>query len=242
MSTPRFYCARMLAAGLTMTLPAETFHHAVRVRRLREGDALILFSGDGREALAVLVGVSRDAGEVAISSLNAVSRESPLRLTLLQGLSTADRMDYTLQKAVELGVATIMPVLAQRSIVRLDRERADKRAAHWRQIVVSACEQCGRNVIPEVMPLLPLEAALAALGLRHGYILSLNGGAQMRDLPLPGGPIALLAGPEGGLTDEEESAARGSGFKPISLGPRILRTETAGVAALAAMQAVWGDG
>ncbi len=242
MSTPRFFCARLLAAGQTIILPAGTFHHAVRVRRLREGDALVLFSGDGREAIGVLTDVSRDGAEVAISALTPVSRESPLHLTLLQGLSAADRMDYTLQKAVELGVEAVMPVVTRRSIVKLDRERADKRAAHWRQVVISACEQSGRNTIPEVMPLLPLAAGIPALGLRHGFVLSLDGGAHVRDIPVPTGPVALLAGPEGGLTDDEEALARSSGFVPITLGPRVLRTETAAVAALAAMQAVWGDG
>lgn len=241
MSTPRFYCARVLAAGQTLSLPAETFHHAVRVRRLREGDGLLLFSGDGREALGTLIKVSRDGAEVAIFSLTTVSRESPLKLTLLQALSGADRMDYTLQKAVELGVTAIMPVVAERSIVRLEGARADKRAAHWRQIVISACEQSGRNDIPEVLPLLPLESALPTLSFRHSFVLSLDGGARLRNVSQPSGPIALLAGPEGGLTIDEEAAARKAGFKPVSLGPRVLRTETAAVAALAAMQSLWGD-
>ena len=150
-------------------------------------------------------------------------------------------MDYTLQKAVELGVSAILPLVARRSIVRLDRERADKRAAHWRQIVISACEQSGRNDIPEVLPLLPLESALPTLSFRHSFVLSFDGGTRLRDIGKPSGSIALLAGPEGGLTHEEEATARDAGFKPISLGPRVLRTETAAVAALAAMQALWGD-
>lgn len=242
MSTARFYCALPLAAGRTVTLPPETFHHAIRVRRLRLGDQLVLFAGDGCEAHASLIAVNRDGAEAAISEVTNVDRESRLNVTLLQGLSAGDRMDYTLQKAVELGVATIAPVSTQRSVVRLDRERADKRGAHWRQIVIGACEQSGRNRIPEVLPLVPLAEALAGASALHRYALSFGGGVRVRDRAAPTGPIALLAGPEGGLTAQEERAARDAGFAPLSLGPRVLRTETAAVAALAAMQALWGDG
>ena len=242
MSAPRFYCALALTAGQTITLPAETFHHAVRVRRLRVGDELAFFSGDGREALGALVAIDRDAADATISTITAVNRESPLHVTLLQGLSAGDRMDYTLQKAVELGVAVFVPVTTQRSVVRLDRDRADKRNAHWRQIVIGACEQAGRNRIPEVLPVVSLAAGLAAVAATRRFVLSFDGGARLRDLAVPAGPIALLAGPEGGLTADEERTARDAGFAPLSLGPRVLRTETAAVAALAAMQAVWGDG
>jgi 16S rRNA (uracil1498-N3)-methyltransferase len=231
-----------LTAGQTVALPAETFHHAVRVRRLRVGDELVLFAGDGREALGSLVAINRDAADAAISAVTTVDRESPLQVTLLQGLSAGDRMDYTLQKAVELGVAAIVPVTTQRSVVRLDRDRADKRVAHWRQIVIGACEQSGRNRIPEVLPVVPLAAGLAAVSAAQRFVLSFDGGARLRDLTPPARPIALLAGPEGGLTADEERAARDAGFVPLSLGPRVLRTETAAVAALAAMQALWGDG
>jgi len=242
MSAPRFYCATAFAAGQTVTLPADVFHHAIRVRRLRAGDALVLFSGDGLEAAGTLAAVDRDGAQAAIATVTAVDRESPLQVTLLQGLSAGDRMDYTLQKAVELGVHVIVPVTAQRSVVKLDRDRADKRIAHWRQIVIGACEQSGRNRLPEVRPVTSLAAGLAAVSAARRFVLSFDGGARLRDIAAPDGPIALLAGPEGGLTADEERAARAAGFAPISLGPRVLRTETAGVAALAAMQAVWGDG
>ncbi len=225
-----------------MALPAEAFHHAVRVRRLRVGDGLILFAGDGREALGSLVAVTRDGADVAITEVRTVDRESPLQVTLLQGISAGDRMDYTLQKAVELGVAAFAPVAAQRSVVRLDQERADKRSAHWRQIVIGACEQSGRTRIPEILPVVSLAAGLAAVRSSHRFVLSFDNGARLSAIAVPAGPIALLAGPEGGLTADEERLARDAGFAPISLGPRVLRTETAAVAALAAMQAVWGDG
>lgn len=242
MSAPRFYCALALAAGQTLTLPAETFHHAVRVRRLRVGDELILFGGDGREAHAELVAIHRDAADAAISAVATADRESPLHVTLLQGLSAGDRMDYTLQKAVELGVGAIVPVTTQRSVVRLDRDRADKRIAHWRQIVIGACEQSGRNRVPEVLPVVSLAQGLTAVLAAQRFVLSFEGGGRLRDIAAATGAIALLAGPEGGLTADEERAARDAGFAPLSLGPRVLRTETAAVAALAAMQALWGDG
>ena len=242
MSTPRFYCALALVPGSTVALPAETFHHAVRVRRLRAGDALILFAGDGREAAAILVAVDRGGATAAIAAVDAVDRESPLQITLLQGISSGDRMDYTLQKAVELGVSAIVPVTAQRSVVRLDRERAAKRGAHWQQIVVGACEQSGRNRIPEVMPAVSLADALARVAAAHRFVLSFDGGRRLRELEAPAGPIALLAGPEGGLTADEERTARAAGYAPLSLGPRVLRTETAAIATLAALQGLWGDG
>ena len=242
MSAPRFYCALALTSGQTVSLPAHTFHHAVRVRRLRVGDELILFAGDGREAQATLVAINREAADAAISTVTAASRESPLQVTLLQGLSAGDRMDYTLQKAVELGVAAIVPVTTQRSVIRLDRDRADKRTAHWRQIVIGACEQSGRSSIPVVMPVVSLAAALAAASAPRRFVLSFDGGTRLRNVAAPAGPIALLAGPEGGLTIDEERDARNAAFAPLSLGPRVLRTETAAVAALAAMQALWGDG
>jgi 16S rRNA (uracil1498-N3)-methyltransferase len=242
LSAPRFYCPLALTAGQTVTLPAETFHHAIRVRRLRVGDELVLFAGDGRESSGTLVAIHRDAADARISAVAAVDRESPLHVTLLQGVSAGDRMDYTLQKAVELGVAAIVPVTTRRSIVRLDRDRADKRIAHWRQIVIGACEQSGRNRLPEVLPVVSLGDALAAVGAPHRFLLSFDDGARLRDLAAPAGNIALLAGPEGGLTADEERAARDAGFAALALGPRVLRTETAAVAALAAMQTLWGDG
>jgi len=244
LSSPRFYCSSPLVAGERIRLPADVFHHAIRVRRLRAGSELVLFGGNGSEALARLLAVGRDMAEAEIIAVAAVDRESPLAITLLQGISAGDRMDYTLQKAVELGIDAIVPVVAERSIVRLSAERAEKRIAHWQQVVISACEQCGRNVIPSVAPAVPLADALAkhpsATATR--YVLSVADGKRLRELPVPTGPIALLAGPEGGLTDAEEASSVSAGFVRLSLGPRVLRTETAAVAALAAMQAMWGNG
>lgn len=244
MSVPRFHCTRPFAAGERTALPGDVFHHAARVRRLRVGDEIVLFAGDGVEIRARLTTVTRSAAEIAILDVRQVERESPLSITLIQGISAGDRMDYTLQKAVELGIAAIVPAFAGRSVVRLSAERADKRRTHWQEVVISACEQSGRNRIPAVAVVADLDRALAdasAAPFAQRYVLSVEGGARLRDLARPSGPIALLAGPEGGLTTLEEGDAKRAGFAPISLGPRVLRTETAAVAALAAMQALWGD-
>lgn len=244
MSLPRFHCALPLKAETTIALPTDAFHHAVRVRRLRIDDALLLFSGDGTEALAKIVAIRRDGADVAIESVDAVDRESPLEVMLIQGISSGDRMDYTLQKAVELGVHTIVPVATQRSMP-LSGARSDKRAAHWQQVVISACEQSGRTRIPAVLPVTALALALTVDALGPAacrVLLSESGSSRLSALPRPNGPIAIIAGPEGGLTDAEEGAAVGAGFVAITLGPRTLRTETAAVAGLAAMQSLWGDG
>jgi 16S rRNA (uracil1498-N3)-methyltransferase len=232
----------MPLAPQRFALPPSVFHHAVRVRRLRSGDALMLFDGEGREALARLEVVGRDAAEARIAHVAAVERESPLVVALLQGVSSGDRMDYTLQKAVELGAAAIVPVATERSIVRLAGERAEKRHAHWREVVVAACEQCGRNRVPSVAPLRRLDEALADARGSMGLVLSTAATRRLRDLARPAAAVTLLAGPEGGLAPHETALALRFGFEPLSLGPRVLRTETAAVAALAAMQALWGDG
>ena len=244
MTLPRFHCPMSLTAGTTIALPPDAFHHAVRVRRLRLDDALLLFSGDGTEASAKIVAIRRDGADVVVESVDAVDRESPLDVTLIQGISSGDRMDYTLQKAVELGVNIIVPIATQRSMP-MSGERADKRAAHWQQVVISACEQSGRTRIPEVRPVVALAAALTVdvlTGVECRVLLSESAAARLAALPRPHGPIAFIAGPEGGLTDAEETAATDAGFVAITLGPRTLRTETAAVAALAAMQSLWGDG
>ena len=252
MSLPRFHCPLPLTAGTTIALPADAFHHAVRVRRLRIDDALLLFSGDGTEALANIVAIRRDGADVVIAGVDTVDRESPLDVTLIQGISSGDRMDYTLQKAVELGIHNIVPIATLRSMP-LSGARADKRAAHWQQVVISACEQSGRTRIPDVQPVTKLADALArgAIGVGDApgagaatcrVLLSESGSSRLSALPRPAGPIAIVAGPEGGLTDAEENAAVDAGFIAVTLGPRTLRTETAAVAALAAIQSLWGDG
>lgn len=213
--------------------------------RLAEGDALTLFNGDGAEYGAVVARVAKGEVTVKVSDVRVAARESVIEVVLGQALSSGERMDYTVQKAVELGVAAIHPLASSRSVVRLDAERAEKRVSHWQSVAIAACEQCGRNRVPPIAPVTALEAWLGRHGERRSaalhLLLSPHGETRLRDLPRPGGAVVLLAGPEGGFTQGEETVARTSGYTPVRLGPRVLRTETAAVAALAAIQALWGD-
>jgi 16S rRNA (uracil1498-N3)-methyltransferase len=210
--------------------------------RLDAGDALTVFDGEGREYAAVIERLGKHGVSLRLGEPLAVDRESPVAVTLAQGISSGERMDYTVQKAVELGVAAVQPIAAERSVVRLSAERAAKRVAHWQAIAVAACEQCGRNRVPRVGPVLSLTDWLAAapadalrLTLAPGRALTLH------ELERPRASVALLVGPEGGLSPREQADAAAAGFRPLRLGPRVLRTETAALAALAAMQVMWGD-
>jgi len=227
---------------MPLSLPSAAAHHAARVLRLRAGDAVTLFNGQGGEYAARIVAIGKRDVEVEIGRHDPVERESLLAVTLVQSISSGERMDLTIQKAVELGVTRIVPVESARSVVRLDGERAAKRQQHWQQVAISACEQCGRNRIPEVRTISPLDAWLAAMEadtLR--WILLPGADTALRDLPRPQKSVELLVGPEGGFTDDETGAARRAGYRPVRLGPRVLRTETAAPALLAALQALWGD-
>ncbi len=242
MSTPRFYFADVLSAGLTLALPEAAAHHAARVLRLRVGDGLTLFNGQGGEYAAVITAIARNEVQAAVQRHDAVERESPLAVTLVQAISSGERMDLTIQKAVELGVQRIVPVNSERCVVRLKGERAEKRVAHWQQVAIAACEQCGRNRIPEVRMISPLAVWFAA---EHGdalrWALMPGAATALRELPRPQRPVELLVGPEGGLTNAEAEQAARAGYLPVRLGPRVLRTETAAPALLAALQALWGD-
>lgn len=245
MALPRFHCPDpegRLVAGATFDLPAEAAHHAVRVLRLAVGDGLLLFDGAGREFAAVLSEIGKRDARVTVGEATGADRESRLDVTLYQALQSGDKMDYTVQKAVELGVGRIVPVDSRRSVLRLSGERAAKRVAHWQGVAVSACEQCGRTRVPEVAPIAPLAQALGgeAGGERLRLLLDPEGGITLDQLP-PGSRIDLLVGAEGGLDPEEEAAARAAGFIGLRLGPRVLRTETAALTALAALHAVRGD-
>jgi len=217
----------------------------MRVLRLKRGEPVILFNGDGAEYAAVVVEASRDRFALDVTGRDVMDREAPFAVTLAQAVSSGERMDYTIQKAVELGVAAIQPLEARRSVVRLSAERGERRIAHWQAVAIAACEQCGRNRVPPVLPLMQLDQFLAGCGARRDgerrVLLSPRTSRGLRDLERPTGAIVMLAGPEGGLSPEEERVAEQTGFLPVRLGPRVLRTETAAVAALAAMQALWGD-
>jgi 16S rRNA (uracil1498-N3)-methyltransferase len=241
MSVPRFHLDAALAPGARVVLPATAARHAARVLRLAPGDALTLFDGRGGEYAARIERITQAEVVVAVAAHCAVERESPLQVTLAQGISSGDRMDYTLQKAVELGVAAIQPIAATRSVVRLAGDRLARRLAHWRGVVTSACEQCGRNRIPEVATPLSLPEWLAQVGSGRLLVLSPLGAARLCELAPPSGMQYLVAGPEGGYDAKELAALAAHGALDVRLGPRVLRTETAALAALAAMQTVWGD-
>ena len=242
MSNPRFYIPLPLATAASLALPEAAAHHAARVLRLRAGDAVTLFNGQGGEYAARIAAIGKHDVTVTIERHDPVERESPLAVTLVQALSSGERMDLTIQKAVELGVTRIVPVASERSVVRLQGERADKRVAHWRQIVISACEQCGRNRLPEVSMIAALAAWLTAEpSSAQRWVLLPGAATALRDLARPRTLIELLVGPEGGLTETEAAAALRAGYQPVRLGPRVLRTETAAPALLAAVQALWGD-
>lgn len=239
---PRFFVPAGLAPGALVELPEEAAHHALRVLRLGAGDAVVLFDSRGGEWCARLVRTG-PAWRAQLEGFDAVDRQPPLAVTLVQGLPAADKMDWIVQKCTELGVAALQPVTVKRSVVKLAGERMERRVRHWQQVAVAACEQSGRNRVPTVAPLLDLPQYLGHPGQDNELRLVLAPGAPRRlpDMPRPAGGVTILIGPEGGLEEGEMRAALAAGFEPLSLGPRVLRTETAGVAALAAMMALWGD-
>ena len=240
---PRFHCPLPLAPDRRVVLPDAVARHAARVLRLRDGQGVTLFNGDGHE----YPGILSLAGRASVHLLARLSpqRESPLRIRLAQGISSGERMDLTVQKAVELGVVVIQPLMMRRTIVRLAGDKPERRRAHWQAVVISACEQCGRNLVPEVAGIRDFDAwGRAWADARDGNLgLMLDPAAArgLADLPRPRGTVTLLAGPEGGFEDTERALAAEAGFLAVRLGPRILRTETAALAALAALQALWGD-
>ena len=242
-SAPRFFCPGDLSQGATRDLPDDAAHHASRVLRLTVGDPVIVFNGDGGESDAQISSIGKDHVAVRVGRWRDRDAESPVRVTLVQGLSARERMDYTLQKAVELGVAEVFPVEMRRSVMRLADERAARRVEHWQNLVVAACEQCGRNRVPVVHSVSALPDWLGAHRSEPGVqriVLSPFAQQTLRDLAPPR-QVVLLAGPEGGFAHEELDMATACGFAAVRLGPRILRTETAALAALAAIHALWGD-
>lgn len=242
MSAPRFFCDTKLGPGVQLELPDNAARHAQRVLRLKAGDTVQLFNGDGHDYDGELLRVTKEGVSARITGQRLVQRESPLSVTLAQCISSGDRMDFTLQKSVELGIARIQPLAAERSVVKLAGERAEKRVQHWQNVVISACEQSGRAFVPQVLPPLPL---LHWLGQPQDFALRLMLSPfterRLQDLQKPDGPLCLLIGCEGGFAPGEVTAALNTGFTDVKLGPRILRTETAGLAALTALQTLWGD-
>lgn len=241
MQRPRIYTPDALRTGMTHTLAESAAVHLTRVLRLAAGDPITLFDGSGMDYDAVLRIVARTGVSVEVGTSRRVDCESPLAITLLQGVSRGPRMDMVMQKATELGVRMVLPVLTERTVVRLDAERGPGRRSHWQRIVISACEQCGRSVVPEVRGACSLEEALA--GLEPGTVgltLDPQGEAQLGQLLGASQRVALAIGPEGGFTGNEIRTLRQAGFHGLRLGPRILRTETAPLAALAILQYAGG--
>ena len=202
----------------------------------------MVFDGRGGEYEAVILRIDRGRVDVKTGAFRETERESPLVVGVVQGLPEADKMDWILQKSVELGVAWIQPVVCDRSVVRLSGDRAARREAHWQRVVIAACEQCGRNRVPELRPTLAFrDWAAQPLGGRALDARARARGERLAAQPPPAGPVELLVGPEGGLSERELDIAATVGFASLSLGPRVLRTETAPLAVLSAMQALWGD-
>lgn len=242
MRTIRCFVDSPLAPGAQATLSETATGHLVRVLRLGVGDAIVLFNGDGHDFAARLVSVSKRGAEAEVLDACPVANESPLRITLAQGIARGEKMDWVLQKGTELGVAAFAPVSTDRTEVKLDAERAAKRLAHWQAVLVSACEQSGRARLPRLAEPLSLANYAAAEAAPVKLVLDPTADLGLHDLSLPAAAdVALLVGPEGGLSERDLATARAAGFTGLRLGPRILRTETAGLAAIAALQAVYGD-
>lgn len=240
----RFHVPGPLSPGADVLLPPDTAHHAIRVLRLDVDDPVTLFDGGGGEYLGTVTAMARGQVRVLAGTYRPVERESPVQVTLVQGISSSERMDFTVRKCVELGIARVVPVFTRRSVVKLGAERGARRRQHWQQLCVAACEQCGRNRIPPVDEPVDFGHWLAGLGPADSREprLTLAASAQpgLKSLAPPAAAL-LLVGPEGGLDRTELAMARSRGFQEVRLGPRILRTETAAVAALAAIQVLWGD-
>ena len=241
---PRFYCPTLLTTGELLELPAGAARH-VQVLRLQPGDRITLFNGGiegatpyGGEFEATIMRMGRSEVQVQIDRHAPLEREAPHAVHLALGMPANERMDWLVEKATELGVASIQPLATQRSVLKLKGERADKKLAHWQGIAIAACEQCGRNRVPLIHDVLPLTDWVKSAHVATRLLLSLAPDSRPLSQVIPShsaGPVLFLSGPEGGLSDEEEDSARACGFIPVTLGPRTLRAETAPLAALAAL-------
>ena len=237
----RIYQPGDYQSGQLVELSPEAGQHVAVVLRMQPGEPLTLFCGDNREFSAVIEYVKKKQVKVFIESVKEKNRESPLSIHLAQAISKGDRMELVMQKSVELGVASITPLITERCAVKLDKERMAKKLHQWQSIVIAACEQSGRNVIPPVHAPAPLEEYLGFVHSTFKFILHPEGQKTWRDYAINQSDISLIIGPEGGLTDEEIKLACKSDYLPLSLGPRVLRTETAAITALSVLQAVGGD-
>mgnify|MGYP000007604881 CR=1 FL=1 len=239
MRTPRIFRQAELAPGMAHIVDGQAAQHLLKVLRCSTGDPVILFNGDGTDYSGRIDATQRNSLTVRIESVIETPNESPLPIHLGIPLARGQRMDYAIQKAVELGVTEITPLTTERSIVKLERKRLDGKIEHWRQVTISACEQSGRARIPALHPVEPLAAWASRAG--YGIVLDPHDAKPVTALQRPVEGIHLVAGPEGGFTPDEISVLREQGFHAVTLGPRILRTETAPLAAVSALQLLWGD-
>jgi 16S rRNA (uracil1498-N3)-methyltransferase len=240
MPLPRIHCDVRLGPGAQLALAPEAAQHVAKALRLKAGDSIVVFDGRGGEYDAAITRIDKHRVDVKVGAWRDAEAESPLAVGLVQGLPESDKMDWIIQKAVELGVAWIQPIICDRSVVRLSAERAAKREAHWRRVAVAACEQSGRNHVPEVRATLAFQGWIAMPAEATRWVLT-PGAPPLAGEARPAGALELVVGPEGGLSERESDLVLSRGSIPVSLGPRVLRTETAPLAALAAINALWGD-
>ena len=241
MRAVRIYQPEIYTPGQTYVLSAEAGQHVAVVLRMQPEDALILFTGDNREYYARIIEVQKKRVLVKIESVQALSRESPRAMHLAQAIAKGDRMEWIVQKAVELGVSSFRPLMTERCAIKLDKQRLLKKCRQWQSIAIAACEQCGRNQIPQILTPLTLDDYILQSSAELKFILHPEGDKGWQDYSLVSGEIDLLIGPEGGISSEELHRAKLAGFNPLRLGPRVLRTETAGIAVLSLLQAIIGD-
>ena len=244
MEENRFYHSENLELKHVVELGTQTHIHATKVLRLKVGDQFALFNGDGFDYVARVIELSKHNTSVEIVDRYEVNHESPLKMTLAQGLAAGDKMDWIIQKAVELGIQSIQPLLTERSIVKLDRERADKKLEHWRTVAISACEQTGRSIIPDISSPVHLTQWLSnqnPITDSLKLILTPAKAQNINHLEKPSSPVIFMVGPEGGFSEKEMNLALSSTFIPVNFGKRVLRTETASVVALSITQNLWGD-
>ena len=241
MREPHIYVDQVLQSGLTLALPQDVSHHISRVLRMRVGQRIWLFNGLGGRYLAEILSINKRQVDVKPSQFNDDQRESSLQITLAQGISRAQHMDYTLQKAVELGVSRIVPVITEFGNVQFDPLRKEKKLLHWQKTIISACEQCGRNILPEINTPISLAEWLALDSNMTKILLHPLEAQRLSAQQTPNASLSLLSGPEGGFSSFEVEQIIASGYVSVGLGPRVLRTETAAVAAISACQVLWGD-
>ncbi len=241
MRISRLYTPERLAPDREVTLDEKTGHYVFRVLKLRAGDPVVLFNGDGSDYAAELLSNRRDRVELVVSARLPALAESPLAVTLVQAVGKGDRMDLSLQKATELGVTAVRPLFSERTGVRLDGDRLDKRMEHWRRVMISACEQCGRAVVPTLLEAVGLDDWLASPARGQRLCLAPGASRALAGIEMSADGYELVVGPEGGFSDLEFQCMDRAGVTRMAMGPRVLRTETAGPAALAVLQALHGD-